>query len=120
MGKYFLHYFEQEYLPSLIYSDKIKQRHFNSTKCFIDDLCTINDGGQSGRSICDIYPKELELKVKNQSDHAEFLNLDITIKVGTFTYKLFDKGDFFPISIARMPDIETNIPSKYFSLINQR
>ena len=31
------------------------------TKRFIDDLCTTNDGGKFGRSICDIYPKELEL-----------------------------------------------------------
>ena len=74
------------------------QRHFNSTKCFIDDLCTINDGGESGSSICDIYPKKLELKVKNQSDHAELLNLDITIKVGTFTSYLI-KGTSFPFQL---------------------
>ena len=34
---------------SLICSDKIKR--------FINDLCAVNDGGEFGRSICDIYPK---------------------------------------------------------------
>ena len=48
----------------LIYSDKIKARHFYSTKRFIDDLCTINDGGEFGSSVCDIYLRELELKVE--------------------------------------------------------
>ena len=52
-------------MPSLTPTDKMKARHFHSTKCFIDDLCAINDGGELGRSICDIYPKELELKVKH-------------------------------------------------------
>ena len=37
-----------------------------------------------------IYPKEVELNVEHQGDHATFLNFDITIKEETFTYKLFD------------------------------
>lgn len=41
----------------------------------------------------DIYPKELELRVEHQVDHATFFNLDITIREGTFLYKLFDKRD---------------------------
>ena len=77
---------------SLISSDKIKTRHFRSTKRIINDLGAINDDGEFERSICDIYPKELELKVNHQDDHAAFLNLDITIKEGTFihTYSLTD------------------------------
>ena len=50
---------------------------------FVDDLCAINDGGEFGGSIFDIHPKESELKVEYQDDHATFLNLDITIKKGT-------------------------------------
>ena len=53
-------------MSSLIYSDKIQARYFHSTKCFIDYLCTINDGTEFGRSMCDIYPKEFELKVEHQ------------------------------------------------------
>ena len=97
----FLHSCEEEYMSSLISSDKIKTRHFHSTECFIDDLCAISDGGEFVRSICEVYPKKLELKVENHSDHATFLNLDITIQEGAFVYKLFNKRDSFPIGIAR-------------------
>ena len=57
---------------SLTSSDKIKRRYFHSTKRFIDDLSTINDGGEFGRLICEIYPKELELKVEHHGDHTTF------------------------------------------------
>ena len=83
-------------MPSPIYSDKIKARHFHSIKRFIDDLCAINDGGEFGRSICEIYPKELKLKVEHQGDQAKFLNMDITIDEETFTSKLIDKKTPFP------------------------
>ena len=81
---------------SLISSNKIKARHFRSTKRFINYLCALNGGGEFGSSICQIYPKELELKVEHQGDHATFFNLDITIEDGTFVYKLFDKSNSFP------------------------
>ena len=77
-------------MSTLASSDEIEARHFPSTNHFIHDLCPINDGGEFGKSIwksiCDIYPKKLELKVTHQGDHATFLNLDITVKEGTFTY----------------------------------
>ena len=59
----FLFFYLEEYMPSPISSDKIKARHFDLTRHFIDDLCAINDNGEFKRSICDIYPKELQLKV---------------------------------------------------------
>ena len=68
-------------MSSLISSDKTKTSHFQSTKRFIDDLCAINDGGEFGRSFCDIYPKELELKAEYQADHITFLNLNIYIYI---------------------------------------
>ena len=61
----FLYSYEAEYMSSLISSDKVKARHFHSAKHFIDDLSAINDGGEFGRSVCDIYPKEIELKVEH-------------------------------------------------------
>ena len=110
----FLCSYEQEYMSSLISSDKIKARHFYSAKLFIDDLCAINDCGEFGRTICEIYPKELEFKVKHQADHATFLNEDITIKEGVFICKLFQKRDSFPFLIVRMPHKESNIPQNIF------
>ena len=84
-------------MPSVIYSYKIKARQFHSTKRFI------NGGGEFGRSIFDIFLKELEVKVEKHGDHATFLNLDITNKEGTLIYKLFDKRDSFPFLTVRMP-----------------
>ena len=75
---------------------KVKERYFLSSKCFIDDLCAINDGEEFVRFICDIHPKELELKIKFEGDYSTLLNLDTIIKKGTFIYKLFYKRDSFP------------------------
>ena len=49
-----LYSYEKEYMPSLIFSNKIKARHFHSTKRFMDDICAINDGGEFESSICEI------------------------------------------------------------------
>ena len=43
---------------------------------FIDDRFAMNDSGEFGRSICGIYPKELELKVEHQGEiMLRFFNL---------------------------------------------
>ena len=110
----FLYQFEQRYMTDLISTDKVKARHFHSTKRFIDDLCAINDGNLFGRIYSDIYPEELELKVEHSGTHASFLSLDITIIEDMFVYKLFDKRDDFPFSIVRMPHIDSNIPESIF------
>ena len=110
----FLYQFEQRYMSDLISTDKVKARHFHSTKRFIDDLCAINDGNLFGTVYKDIYPEELELKLEHSGTHASFLNLDITINEGIFVYKLFDKRDAFPFSIVRMPHMDSNIPESIF------
>ena len=43
-----------------------------------------------------------------------FLELDISTEEQILIYKLFDKGDDFPFSIVRMPDLNGNIPSTMF------
>ena len=110
----FLYRYEERYVTELTSSDKVKARHFHSTKRFIDDLCAINDGHLFGEVYKDIYPEELELKLEHSGLHATFLNLDITILEGKFVYKLFDKRDAFPFSIVRMPHIDSNIPESIF------
>ena len=60
-------------ITSSLCSDKIKARHFHAAKHFIDNLCAIiNDDGEFKRSICEIYPKELELKFEHLGDHTTF------------------------------------------------
>ena len=110
----FLYAYESSFISNLITTDKVKARHFHSTKRFIDDLCALNDGGEFGRVYKDIYPNELELKIEHSGVHASFLNLDITIKDGIFVYKLYDKRDAFPFSIIRMPYTSSNIPESIF------
>ena len=114
----FLYAYEVKYISDLIVSDKVKARHFHSTNRFIDDLCTLNDGGEFGRVYKDIYPSELELKVEHSGSHATCLNLDIDMREGIFVYKLFDKRDAFPFSIVRMPYVSSNIPESIFLLSN--
>ena len=87
---------------------------FHGMYRFIDDLCAINDGNQFDTSNKDIYPPELELKREHHGEHATFLDLDISIKDGQFSYKLYDKRDAFPFSIVRMPHLSSNIPEFVF------
>ena len=97
----FLYFYEEEYMLSVIYVQR-----------FIDNLCTVNDGEKFGSFICNIYPKELKLKVGHQVEHGKFLNLDVF--EGIFVYKLFDKRDIFPFSTGRMPHIESIITQNIF------
>ena len=93
----FLYSYEEDYISSLISSDKVKARHFHSTKRFIDDLYSINDGREFGKSFSDIYPTELELKFEHQGSPAGFLDLDITIKKGTLSYLTKEIRFRFPL-----------------------
>ena len=108
---FFSYTYENKYIS---YSnDRVKARHFYATKCFIDDLGTLNDGGVFN-IYRDIYPPELQLKVEHSGTHTTFLNLDVTAKDGVFIYKIFIKHDAFPFFIIRMPYIDSNIPKSIF------
>ena len=54
---------EEKYMSSLISSGKIKARHLNSAKRFIDDLCAINDGGEFERAFVKYIQKSLNLRL---------------------------------------------------------
>ena len=84
MGKWFLDSYKENYISSLISSDKIKAGPSHLTKRFINDLYVINHVGEFGRYISQIYPKGIEIKVEHQGDYATLSNLYITIKEGTF------------------------------------
>ena len=47
---------EEEYVSSLISSNKVKAWHSHSTKCFIAHFCSIKDGG---KIFLEIYPTKL-------------------------------------------------------------
>ena len=59
-----------------------------------------------------IYPKELQQAKENNDKHkASFLDLDIKITDGKFHFGLFEKKDWFPFSIVRLPGKSSNVPS---------
>ena len=60
------------------------------------------------------HPKELELKVEQQGNHASFLDYDIKIEDRILVYKLFEKRDNFSFFIVRMLHMSSNIPSTIF------
>ena len=93
-------------------NDLIKARKLCNIFRFIDDLNSINDGGEFESNFSKIYPEESQLSKENTDKReASFLGLDIKIKDGKFHFGLFDKGDSFPFSIVRMPDKSSNITS---------
>jgi len=110
----YLHHYEYQFISNLIKNDKNRAFKFRHCFRFIDDECNINDSDEFSNSFHQIYPKELKLKCEHHGSHATFLDLDITIKDGTFEYKLYDKRDNYPFHIVRMPDFSANIPSYVF------
>ena len=44
------------------------------------DLCAINNDNEFLRSFKNIYPKELDIKLERQGNHASFLDLEIKIE----------------------------------------
>ena len=110
----YLHRHEYKFMIEHIKQNTLKAKKFHSCIRFIDDMCCINDGGEFGRSWKNIYPKELVLKSENSGTKANFLDINIEIEEGRFTFKLFDKRDAFPFHIVRMPQYSSNIPKYIF------
>ena len=111
----FLYFYESTWLRQIQKTDIARARRFSNTFRFIDDLSTLNDGGEFSRSYHEIYPPELELGRENvDTSYASFLDLSIRIQNGKFITSLFDKRDNFPFNIVRMPFSSSNMPSKIF------
>ena len=70
-------------------TNKLRGWQFHSIFWFIENICALNDGGEFCKAFLEICPIKLELKVKPNGSHATFLDLDISIDKGKFTYKMF-------------------------------
>ena len=93
-------------------NDLIKARKICNIFRFIDDLISINDGGEFESSYSNIYPEELQLDKENtDKKEASFLYLNIKLKDENFHFGPFDKRDSFPFSIVRIPDNSNDVPS---------
>ena len=78
-------------------------------------MLSLNDINTFEKQYKDIYPTELELKKKNNSNScASFLDLYIYIENGEFHTRLLDKQDKFGFNIVRMSFYCPKVPSKMF------
>ena len=78
-ANFFLHTYENEYMSELISNDKLKARRFHTTKRFIGDLGTFNDGGVFNDVYKDIYLPELRLKVEYSGANGTFLGWSVCL-----------------------------------------
>ena len=91
-GNFFLTHKEADWVNAQRKLGTINFRKINNFFRFIDDLLSLNDGSTLEKHYKDIYPTELELKKKNNSNSgASFLDLYIYIENGEFHIRLFDK-----------------------------
>ena len=107
----FLYFYETKWMNELRKNDLIKARKLCNIFRFINDLNSIDDGGEFESNYSNIYPEELQLGKENTDKHeTSFLDLNIKIKDGKFQFGLFDERDSFPFSSVRMPDNSSNVP----------
>ena len=107
----FLYFYETKWMNELRKNDLIKARKLCNIFRFINDLNSIDDGGEFESNYSNIYPEELQLDKENTDKHeTNFLDLNIKIKDGKFQFGLFDERDSFPFSSVRMPDNSSNVP----------
>ena len=115
LANLFLYRYESTWLSKTRKDNYILARKFGRVFRFIDDLISINDGGEFEKCLPLIYPEELELKKENAVNTAtSFLELDIHISDNQFHTKLYDKRDSFGFHICRLPFKDSNIPLKMF------
>ena len=86
---------------------------FKCCSRYIDDLLLVNNSNSMIKMMSEIYPKELVL-VPDDGDGmtAPFLDLELTIKDGVISSKIFDKRDAFDFPIVNFPTLTGNIPDR--------
>ena len=73
-----------------------------------------DDGGEFGRSICEIYPKDFELRLNIRAIILRFWIWIQPLRKETCTCKLFDKRDSYSFLVVRIPHIANNITQNSF------
>ena len=74
----------------------------------------MNDGGEFGKTLLEIYPIEPHLKMEHNGSHAAFLDSYVSLGKGKVICKMFDKRGVFNFLIARMLSIISNTPCILF------
>ena len=85
---------------------------FNSTSRYLDDLLNI-DNIYFEQMLNWIYPAELQLNKVNSSDtEAPFLDFNLSISIGTFYTKIYDKRDDLDFDIVNFPFLDGDVPRR--------
>lgn len=101
-----LHSFEGELIDSydrtVSSKPELLKRRFLHFYRFIDDLLVINCTNAEFRGLA-IYPAELQLGLESMSPdrHTSFLDMEIHVQEGRFSYQLYDKRRRFPFRATR-------------------
>ena len=113
LANIFLHMFEIEFVDNLNANSKSKvSMLLNNIFRYQDDCLVLNDCKQFVRYLDSIYPEEMVLENTNVN-HTEsnYLDLNITLNNGKFSYKSYDKREDYAFEVIKYPDLSGNIPS---------
>ena len=102
--------YERDFMLSLSYNNQTDIiEAFNSTSRYKDDLLNI-DNTDFEQMVGQIYPTELQLNQANSSDtEAPFLDLNLSIRNGIVSFKIYDKQDNFNFEIVNFPFLDGDI-----------
>ena len=83
---------------------------FNSTSRYLDDLLNISNP-YFEQMVGQIYPTELQLNKANSSDpEAPFLDLNLSIRNGIVSSKIYDKRNDFYFEKVNFPFLDGDVP----------
>ena len=113
LANIFLHIYEKENVVKLVEEHRENQLgNLGITFRFQDDLLNFNDYDINDEIITDIYPDTMTIKnTSTNNKHASYLDLEIKIINGLYTYNSYDKRRDFNFPITNFPNLHGNIPT---------
>ena len=111
----FLHYYENNYMNSLINSGNLSlASKLSRSFRYLDDLLGLNELGSFEEVQRTIYPNELILsRTDNLGKQANYLDLNLKCDNDFFKSSLYDKRDDFKFEVINFPCMKySNIPTK--------
>ena len=97
--------YEVEFIKKLNFEGKHKvSTLLNNMFRYQDDCLVLNDSTQFSRHYNSIYPNEMVLENTNVNTvESNYLDLNITLSNGTFSYKSYDKREDYTFEVIRYP-----------------
>jgi hypothetical protein len=111
LANLFLHSLEHKFIMKNIKRKSQIIRSLNLTFRYIDDLTVINGSDIMDNVKKEIYPPYLNLiRINNDLNMADVLDLNIEINNKKFYTKLFDKRVNLPFKTICFPHLDSNLP----------